>query len=309
MAHKHFLFFVFAGALSAQTEYFPLHVGNQWVYRGGGGVRVVDIPRSEQINGKEYAVVRNWFESSPWFTREVLLRMAENGTLYALDRESGREAQWVAFGTPEGGSFETELDPCNKRGVVTSKGKFSSPVGEFVETFQAGYPAANCADAGLDSEVYGKWIGLLRRRTVTIAGPRDYDLIYARIGGVTVLSERELSFGITIDKAIYTVAPMTLRLTLRHSQPEPIVVEAPSHLYDFEVRNEKGDPVFRWSAGKVFPAVIIRETFAAGERNWADTYDLKGGNGLPLPPGKYTIEGWLTTTPKVGSASVAFEVR
>ena len=72
---------------AAQPDYFPLHVGNQWVYRiegrvGAGGSVVVDIPRTETVNNRIYSVVRGLDDS-----REILLRSSEEGAVYVRNME------------------------------------------------------------------------------------------------------------------------------------------------------------------------------------------------------------------------------
>ncbi len=299
------------GIAAAQTEYFPLHQGNQWVYRSIGGVRSMEIDGSQTIDGKDYSLLKGAFGGDAW------LRMAADGTLYAYDPETKRERPWVAFQTPEGGTFETALDPCNKQGIVRSRNaRLTSPVGDFSGAFEAIYPAANCADAGLDSEIYARWIGLVQRTGITIAGPRTFDLIYARIGGVTVLSEREVSFALTLDREIYThdrpPALMTVRLTFRHSQPEPIeIVHGSGQIYDIAIRNEKGEVVYLWSEGKAFTTIYLTGRYPAGEKNWVEAIRLSDKDGKPLPAGRYTVEAWLLSNPvpKAWSASVSIEIR
>ncbi|MGH9661981.1 MAG: BsuPI-related putative proteinase inhibitor [Bryobacteraceae bacterium] len=288
-----------AGTSAGQSEFFPLHAGNQWIYRSNVDVRVVEIARTAQFQGRQYALLRNGFGGEDW------LRMDDNGTLLRYDPQTQREQTWVAFATPEGGAFETALDPCNQRGVVTAaKAPHTGPVGEFAETFQVRYPSANCADGGLEREVYARWIGLVQRVHITIAGPRVYDLIYARIGGVTVLSERELSFSITLDRSLVEQGALLVRMTLRHSQPQPLsLLFGSGQTYEIAIRDEKGDIVHRWSDGKGFILIVRNESFPAGERNWVEPLRLS------LPPGRYAAEAWLATTPRQFSASAGFEVK
>lgn len=288
-------------ASSAQTNYFPLHIGNQWVYRGGGEVRAMDIARTQTFGGREYALLRGAFGGDAW------LRMDGQGTLYAYNPQTNREAVWVAFGTPEGGSFASEADPCSPRGVVISRSaKLEGPAGEFTDAFEVRYPPAQCADAGLEREVYGNWVGLLRRVQTTIAGPHTYELIYARIGGATVRSERELAFGLTLDQAVYAPGqPVTVRLWLRHSQPEPIELRFNSgQTYEIVVKNEKGEVVYRWSEGRSFTQALRQEQMTGGEKNWVEVIRPN------LARGAYVIETWLTTSgPPRFSATAGLEIR
>ncbi|MGH9720309.1 MAG: BsuPI-related putative proteinase inhibitor [Bryobacteraceae bacterium] len=302
-----------ASAGFAQTEYFPLEAGNQWIYRSSFNaedVRVVSVDEKRIIDGREYSLVRGWFGG------DSLLRMDSNGTLYAYDSAAKSESLWIAFATPEGGSFETALDPCNRRGIVTArKAQHKGAVGQISETLQIRYPATNCADAGLDGDVWAPYIGLVERTFVTIAGPRIYRLIYSRTGGVTVLSEPELSFGLTLDKSAYTEGQLPVaRLTLRHSQPEPLPLTFPStQTYDLAIRNEKGEILYNWSAGKSFAQLFREERLAAGEKNWVISVSIPVPavvGARPLQPGVYTAEAWLTTSgPRRYVASVGFEVK
>lgn len=294
-----------AGAAWGQTEFFPLQTGNQWIYRGPAGVWSAQIVRAEVIGAHEYFL---WQSSTG---EEAWLRMAEDGTLWQLEPEGQGEQVRVAFATPEGGVFETVADPCNREGVMEKKNTVHrGPVGEYYGALAVRYPAANCADAGLDREVYAPWIGLVHRSGITIAGPRASELIYARLGGVTVLSAPEVAFSLTLDRAVYREPALLARITLRHSQPEPIPLIFPSgQTFELVIRSERGDEVYRWSEGKAFTLAIRRQEFSAGEFNWPVTVELRDREGKPFPPGRYFAEAWLTTMgPKAFAASAPLEI-
>jgi len=296
---------------AASPDYFPLHVGNQWVYRQGGAFPgepvVVDIPRSEVFEGRSYSLVRGFGESNAW------LRMDENGTLHAYDPDRRQELVWAAFATPAGGTYRTAINQCNNMATVESRdAKASVPAGEFGNALEIRYPAANCADAGLTSEKYLPWIGLVERTSLTIAGPRTWKLSYARVGGVTVLSEPEHSFSLTLDRAEYSdPSPvLTGRMTLRSTQPDtPRELMFPSgQRFDLEIRNEAGDLVFLWSEGKFFTLALGSERIT-GEKNWVAEVPLVRDR-VRLPAGNYSAEGWLTTMEgKRYAARVGFAVR
>jgi hypothetical protein len=299
--------------VAAHPDYFPLHVGNQWVYRqagriAGGEPVVVDIPRTETVNGQTYYVVRGLDPGA------LYLRMADDGALYGYNPETRQEGVWAAFFAPEGEPYRTIVNECSSTGVVrTRAGKVTVPAGEFVNALVVHYPAANCADAGLVTDAFIPYIGLVERESLTIAGPRFLRLAYARVGGVTVLSEPEVTFSLTLDRRQYggdsNIPVMTARLTLRSTHPEPIELTFSSgQRFDIEIRDESGKGVFRWSADKSFVAVIGVERIGPGERNWVVEIPLAAG-GERLPPGKYVAEAFLTTLgPPMYSASVGFEI-
>ncbi len=305
---------------AAHPDYFPLHVGNQWVYRGSGtrgeSTLVLEITRTAEFNGRVYWLLHGLPGADYW------LRMDDAGTLWAYNPDRSSEEVWYAFQASEGQPYTTAVPGnCCGRGMVSSrKAAYKGPIGEVDYALEVRYPGV--FQVGLDREVFLPYIGMVHRTQAT-GGPTyaTYDLIYSRTGGVTVIAEPELSFGLTLDQSLYTanlmppvdpqrsVPLLTARLTLRNTTPHPVQLTFPSgQTYDLVIRNEKGEVVYRWSDGKFFTMAIRNESFS-GEKNWVITVRL-GAEGKPWPPGKYVAEGWLTATaPRSFSASVGFEIR
>jgi hypothetical protein len=293
--------------LADAQDYFPLQLGNQWIYRAslGGGRNatqvVVDIPREELADGRAYSVVRGLADTP------VQLRQDEGGTLYRYDPGLGVESVWAEFGAPAGATYRTSIHPCNPTARVESRDSLARvPAGSFAGALSIRYPPANCADAGLESDTYVPFVGLVRRVSQTIAGPRTMELTYARISGVTVLSEPELTFGITLDRSRYSTGPIQLRMTLRSTGDRPVDLRfRTAQQFDVVVRRESGEPVFRWSDGRFFPTVLTSESVGPGERHWPVTVPIDG-----LDEGGYIVEAWLTTLGERPRffASAGFEV-
>jgi hypothetical protein len=311
-----------ACAFAANPDYFPLHPGNQWVYRCSGlcgePLLVAGVTRADYIAGRWYSVFQGFGG------REAFLRQDDDGAVWALDRTTGRESRWYSFFTPVGQGYDTSIDPCTRRATIASRNnRYEGPAGVFPETLQIIYPPGACMDAGLTEEVFHRWTGLMRRTETSIGGPRTYDLIYARTAGVTVVSQAELHFSLTLDKPLYTVNLMppvdpvasiprfTARLTLRNTTDKPVTLDFTSgQRYDLEIKDEKGAVVYRWSDGRAFTLALGRETVGPGEKNYVVLERLVGKDGTPLPQGKYTAEAWITnSTPQGFRASVGFEVR
>ena len=81
---------------------------------------------------------------------------------------------------------------------------------------------------------------------------------------------------------------MVARLTLRVTQNEVLRLPFPSdQIYEFVIRQENGDIVYRWSNGKAFAALVQAIAFGPGEKNWPITLELGDANGDPFPPGHY----------------------
>jgi len=284
------LLFMLAAGL-AQAQYFPLQVGNQWIYRVNEGpvreLRVAEILRTEIINEKEYFVYRGIHGDL------ARLRMTEDNKLVQANAD-GVESLWADFAADTGASYPTSFDPCTGRAHVESR-EASTEILDRVWPggFQVSYGAAACADAGVTEDLYLPGLGLARRTYQSIAGPRRYQLTYARIGNASVVTSGEYSFRINLDQKTYASrAIINLRMTLENWTREPLKLQFNSgQLFDFAIRNEAGDTVYFWSATRLFPAVMSEIT-VTGEKNWTVTEELD------LKPGEYTLEAWLTTAGK-----------
>jgi hypothetical protein len=243
------------------------------------------------------------------------LRYGDGGTLYRYLPAEQREAVYAEFDKPEGFAYETSVDPCNRRAVTGSRSyRYTGPIGEFGNALRIDYPPSGCADAGLTSDVFLPWVGLVERTETTIGGPRLWQLVYSKLGGIVEVAEPNLSFSLTLDRHTYThgasaPAEMLARLTLRNTYDSPVSITFPSgQTYDIVVRNEQGEVVYQWSRGKAF-TLALRGWRFTGEANYAVKIVLAGENRAPLPAGKYVAEAWLTTMgQRAFSASAGLEI-
>jgi hypothetical protein len=295
-------------AIGQQPDYLPLQAGNQWVYRiePRGQPVVMEVIEARVFDDNTYYLTRNFLNSDTW------LRTTEDLTLVSYDTETKQESVLVQFGAGEGSTYRTDIDPCNTSAKVISRSmKMRLPIGQFDNVLAIGYPPGFCADAGLGAEHYVPSIGLARRTRQTIAGPLTYDLSYARLGGVTMISAPEVTFSLTLDSAVYESSPVMARLTLRVVQPEPLRLNfRTSQEFDLAVKNEAGEIVYRWSDGRGFLEALHALNAGPGEKNYAVQFQLRDAQGNPLPAGIYTAEAWLTTEdPQRYRAQVAFESR
>jgi hypothetical protein len=308
----------FAGA---DPDYYPLQVGNTWVYRISGATQTVEtleVERWDWIDNQIYYLLRSSAGSESW------VRMADNGTLWVWDANEKTGKILAAFNGKPGDPYSTAMNPCNKTAMVASRNeKHVGPIGEFDWALSIRYAAPVCADAGLEREFYLPWIGMIYRLETTIAGPRRWDLIYARLGGITVISEKDVAFGLSLDSAVYTanlmppvsspppVPLMTARIHFRVVQDQPLTLTFGSgQTYDLVIRDEKGQVVYRWSDGRAFTMAVRQESFGPGEKTYPFVVRLADKEGQPLPQGNYTAEAWLTTMGnKAYSASAGFAIR
>lgn len=289
------LFYMLAATAFAQRpDYFPLQVGNQWVYRvagrGSPSSLVVEVTGQQSMGDHAYFVLRGFPAG------ELLVRVTDDGKLVFFDSLSHGEATWADFDAAQGASFPSGIDGCSPQATLNDgNAHFESALGVFDHALVFGY-SGHCADAGLENEVFVPWIGLVQRTEQTIGGPLTYSLMYVALGGVTFASEPQLSFSLGMTK-------LTARMTLWNTLPSPATLAfRSSQEFDLVLKDEAGAEVYRWSAGKAF-AQLVHELRISGEKNWVVPIPAT------IPNGRYTAEAVLTTTPPGQyAASVAFQI-
>ena len=302
----------------ANVNYFPLDVGNTWLYIGSGSRAgeslTVQITRTETIKDRTYAVLHGLSGKDYWLRQE-------GQSILSYDPTEDRETVWYAFASPEQEIYETDLPGtcCRKATIVSRSVTYKGPTGEFRNAVEIGYPAV--FQVGIEKELFVQNVGLVYRAQAT-GGPTlgSYDLIYARLG-TQVVASPELAFSLSLDRSVYIpVGPgpqtsplqVTARITLRNTSVPMELTFPTGQIYDLMITNENGDVVYRWSADKGFALGITRLTFGPGETNYVIVARPVSSSVGPLPPGKYLAEAWLTTESiggrKMYSASSTFEV-
>jgi hypothetical protein len=259
--------------------------------------RTISIEGMETRNGREYFRVR-------YFERTVFLRANEDGSVVVYNATTATEEPWLSPGAAEGTAFETRLDQCTNTGRIESRrAEVDTPAGRFSNAVQISF-RGNCADAGTTQQFYAPGVGLVVHEETSFAGPRRYELIYYRAGGAQHTGP-EISFEMALDSPRYPAgAVMAVRLTLRSTAAEPVLLQFPSgQSFDLKIHNEAGEIVYTWSADKLFAMVFREERFGPGERTYGFPVPL-----LNLPPGRYKAEGYLTTLPRMYGAEVSFEI-
>jgi hypothetical protein len=304
-------------AAAEQRDYFPLQVGNQWLYRCSANcsadetwtVAILGTAPETAPDGSSYYILRG-------FGKDYWVRLVDSSRLVARDPDADpAEKLWYDFSATEGEEYATSVHPCNVSGTIASRQfDYSSPLGHFT-AFQIKYPATTCDLQGLVEEIFVPHIGLARRVDL-VPGSRAYDLIYARVRGRDIVPRSELAFSLALDRRVYSVGlpnaipTITARITLKNTTSDPLHLVFPSNPYDLEIRNEKGDIIYRWSDGKGFPALVTELDLSPGVQSYVITIRLETDFTRAWPPGTYTAEARLNTAPSdLYRARVSFEIR
>ncbi len=297
---------VFASALPGQSpSWFPLAVGNSWLYRSAPGNRPANFEtRSISVHGKESIGSREYFQVE-FFGQELLLRTESSDQSVVLyDRGFNAEQPFLSLGGRVGTTFPTRIGECTSQGTIASRdASVTTPAGAFTGAVGASFQG-RCADAGLTRAVFAPGVGLAVSEESTFGGPRWFELIYYRVGSSTG-SGQETSFTVALDAPRYPAGgTLQARLTLRSSSPDPINLRFTSgQSFDLKIFDAQGRIVYTWSADKLFVMMIRDEKFGPGEKTYALNAPL--GN---LPPGRYKAQAYLTTDPSMYLGEVSFEI-
>ncbi|MBL8238789.1 MAG: hypothetical protein JNM66_15300 [Bryobacterales bacterium] len=252
-----------AAAVAQAPDYFPLAVGNVWVYRMGGTPRpgetdvTVEVTRRGEFNGVDY------YELSEFRRGRYWVRADGGGRVWRYDEQNGEERLWYDFSRGRGEQYETALPTCCGRAqVADTRASRKVALGEFERAFyRLTYPGV--FQVGITEENFLPYVGLVYREENT-GGPsfRTQDLVYARISGVTVLNASGVGFGVALGNGY-------ARLFLNNNTGAPLrVVFASGQTYELVLRDGAGKEVYRWGEGKGFTQALRGVDLAPGETSW-----------------------------------------
>jgi hypothetical protein len=273
------------GTTAIAGDFFPLETGNSWTYRERrtGQSFTVQVGTPVMHDGAVYYSLRGYTE------RPVEVRLNYLNNLVYWNDDQGAELLLTSFEAFEGGWFFAPVRGCEQEGqTLVKRATHEGPAGPIHNVLQVRYRSYGCADTGVTAEQYAENLGMLERTVTTIAGPRTYELVRARVGAISVDALAHGRFTVTLDDPPQgdTMA-VTLRLTTR--PPAPLKLTFPSaQEFDVAVRDLNGRTLYQWSAAQVF-AQVVHERWVAGE--WAVEVRIP----RPSETGAYTVEGWLTT--------------
>ncbi len=282
------LLFAAVSALPA-AEHLPLDMGNYWIYRDERSGETFEVRVSQPIwlqNGRTYHYLNGYAG------QRVIARIDERGNLAVLDEETGTESILTGFAESPDTWWTAPARECALEGQTQERRvSYDGPGGRWRQALDIHYRSPNCADAGLTSEIFAPNIGMLRRTVTTIAGPKTFDLVYARVGSQIIETRNRARFSVSVDQPLgEEELQVTLRIDLGFT-PFIRLFFPTSQTFDVALRNSSGGIVWSWSDGKSFAQ-------AASERLignvWTETVTI------PKPAGDltdFTIEGWLTTAP------------
>jgi hypothetical protein len=127
----------------------------------------------------------------------------------------------------------------------------------------------------------------------SFAGPRQYDLVYARVGTAIYNAQPNGSFSVTVNDPDgaggITAVP---RLSVK-GLPVKLVFPTAQE-FDAVLSDEDGNTVWTWSEGRLFDQAVHEKTVSL---DWVFAVPVpRPGKPSTAPePKNYTLQVWLTT--------------
>lgn len=279
----------FCAAMAAGGDFFPLQQGNTWIYReaGSGQSFTVTVGTPVLMNDRVYHPIRG-------YTPERLLaRVDEQNNLVHVNEETGAEQIVTSFTPFEDGWWQASLRECDQEGkTLLERGVFDGAAGPFQGVLRIRYRSFSCADAGSESEQYAENIGMVRRVSQSFGGPKQFDLVYARVGQVQINAAANAQFSVSMGMTRNSPA-LEATLRLRVNSHLPVTLNFPSSQeYEVLLRDDTGKVIWRWSDGQMFTQAFHEKQVAV---EWTVPVEIPRPAGNGPQPGNYTVQAWLTT--------------
>ncbi|MBZ5593694.1 MAG: hypothetical protein LAP39_15755 [Acidobacteriia bacterium] len=273
-------------------DFLPLQEGNTWAYRepATGQTFSIRVGQPATIAGHVYHDLIGYTDT------DLRVRIEETyGALVYWDEVRNQEFLLTSFEQFEGGHWLAPFRPCPEQdGQGQLKlDNYNGPAGPIAGVLEIQYRAIGCADVGPLQEQYAEHLGMLRRVVSTIAGPRTFDLVAARVGNITIDAAPSASFSVSLGPTT-GAGPVLATFRLHVNSKLPLTLSFSSwQEYDFALKNSAGTTLWSWSASRTFlralhQRIVANEWSATVEIPWPTT------SGGVLQPGDYTVQAVVT---------------
>ncbi len=272
---------------AAAADFFPLKTGNTWTYQNHSTGQTFTVSVGTPVVSHDQV----YYSLSGFTPSRILVRINDNKDLVQIDEETGREQIVTSFTPFEGGWWNAPARGCDTMGQTkVRRGEHNGPAGVFHEILEIAFRVFSCADTGDEAEQYAENIGMVRRVTSSIAGPQQFDLVYARVGSLRIQASRSGLFSVSVDVG---ANELTAILRLETNATQPINLQfSTSQEYDLILRDGEGKALWKWSDGQFFTTGGHTRSISPG---WSATVRIPRPSAAGPGQINYTLEAWLTT--------------
>ncbi len=203
------------GTVDPASSYFPLQVGNQWVYQADASLCPPSLPclphtsttvsvRERLVggSGRTYVALENYFEG------RRLVQVSPRGAVTEKDPAGRPDHLWYLLQAPVGTRWRISqaepIDPCidgTEIRVASRTDTVKVPAGEFRNVVRLQY-GLGCMDGGIGAEWLAPGVGLIKRVGESIGGAWGMVLVAARVDD-RFIAGPAYSTSLLLDRALY----------------------------------------------------------------------------------------------------------
>jgi Secretion system C-terminal sorting domain len=188
-------FLTLCSSMYSQTKkdssYFPLAIGNQWIYKFNEGpfFDTVTIVDTQRVNGKQYYAFQKYGGNRYiWFGKDTNRVYIIDTIANRLNTSNVSECMVYDFSAATGESWELSLTnsylECDYAGIITLVKKNDSIItiaGMFSDCYKFSRSMLPCRDAGRLGEWFAAGIGRVAYSEESIAGIRNWYLLQSNL--------------------------------------------------------------------------------------------------------------------------------
>ena len=173
------------------SSYFPLAIGNQWIYKFNEGpfFDTVTIVDTQRVNGKQYYAFQKYGGNRYiWFGKDTNRVYIIDTVANRLNTSNVSECMVYDFSVATGESWELSLTNsaivCEYAGKITLAKKNDSIItiaGMFTNCYKFSHTISPCKDAGRYEEWFAAGIGSVAYSEESLTGIRRWYLLQSNI--------------------------------------------------------------------------------------------------------------------------------
>ena len=306
-----------------ESTFFPMHVGNEWVYQhdgfaaNGQTTRVYcDSSWTSSVTGNIYFRLRNLDGNYHWLRQTSAGRIYEYpGTLLCSRLHAEVGWTWtrdVDTSGTHGGDFCSDGVIAE---MVSTSEQIIVPAGRF-DTVHIRY-RSRCSDAGFADEWFARGVGLVQRQTHSIGGPQFLVLKSAKISGRTIPSY-PVRLSVSTDQPEYWENHMptiggppqlgpeiTINVDMRPVANQSVVINYtdPVNEWNIDVIDANGNGVWMNPRSRVMaPAGGVNKTIPVTGKQGTFKFQLPYGTA----PGTYRVRATAATNTLTPTVETTF---
>ena len=125
-------------------------------------------------------------------------------------------------------------------------------------------------------------------------------VIFLVFSCLSIPAERDLTVSVLVGKRVFKLGePIPIEIRVHYSGEKPLILKfSTAQRYDFQIEQEGGEILWRWSEGRMFAQVLGQLVLGPDSQE----IHYQAVMQRHLRPGRYRVRGLLTTRSRSFSA-------